>query len=386
MNSMKQIVCLSTTNWYPQPTRKQQVMSRLSGAEILYFDPPVTYLAPYRDPKAKERVEAYKSPGQKARDNITVYAMPPVLPFYNKYRSINQINQKKLGGYVSRRIAEAGFTDPVLWVYSPMYADILSHLSYSHLVYDCVDRHSAYKGFISPAVVDGMEFELAKRADMVFTTARGLYDRLKPCNDSTELIPNGANYELFSRAAVKSEPRPADLSPINGRIFGFIGALQECIEYSFVEAAAAAHPEWSFVFIGSRLPGVSLESLESMPNVHFLGQKPHEALTGYLQHMDVCLNIFTPGDLAKDVSPLKFYEYLATGKPIVSTPQPDQVLEFKDAVYIAPDPDAFIACCEKAAEESDKSKTELRMRYGRESSWETRVGQMVQHLKTKEIF
>ena len=90
---MKQIVCLSTSPWYPIPTRKQQVMGRLSDAEILYFDPPVTYLAPLKDKNARPRLRAWKKPGEQVAENITVYSLPPVLPFFNKYRFINRWNQ-----------------------------------------------------------------------------------------------------------------------------------------------------------------------------------------------------------------------------------------------------------------------------------------------------
>ena len=89
------IVCLSTTNYHPLPTRKQNVMSRLRNSEILYFDPPVSMIAPLKDKKASAYIEKYKQPGEKVEghENITVYALPPVLPFFNKFRWINKINR-----------------------------------------------------------------------------------------------------------------------------------------------------------------------------------------------------------------------------------------------------------------------------------------------------
>ena len=86
---MKQIVCLATSPWYPIPTRKQQVMSRMPDAEILYFDPSATIIAPLRDKSTKPLMTAWKEPGEKVRDNITVYRLPPVLPFFYKCRAIN---------------------------------------------------------------------------------------------------------------------------------------------------------------------------------------------------------------------------------------------------------------------------------------------------------
>ena len=89
------VVCLSTTNYHPLPTRKQNVMSRLRGAEVLYFDPPVSIIAPLKDKKASAYINKYKQPGEKVEghENITVYALPPVLPFFNKFRWVNKLNQ-----------------------------------------------------------------------------------------------------------------------------------------------------------------------------------------------------------------------------------------------------------------------------------------------------
>ena len=158
---MKQIVCLATSPWHPIPTRKQQVMSRIPDAEILYFDPSVTYLAPLKDPNARPKLKAYRQPGEEIKPGLTVYALPPVLPFFNKFRWINRLNQKRMARYVRKCMKEHGFEKPLLWVYSPVTADLVDHVPHSALVYDCVDRHSAYGGLMNPALVDQMEADLA---------------------------------------------------------------------------------------------------------------------------------------------------------------------------------------------------------------------------------
>lgn len=386
---MKQIICLSTSNWHPFPTRKQQVMGRLKDAQILYFDPPVTYLAPFKDKTLRERLHAFQRSGEKIKENLTVYAMPPVLPFFNKFRFINRLNGKKQARFVRKIMKKHGFENPVLWCYSPSAADIEKSVPHSAVIYDCVDRHSAYKGMINPRVVDRMEKELASAADMVFCTAKGLEKTLREYNAETHLIPNGANFELFSQVSAPSEllaPPPDDLFNVRSPILGFVGMLQECIDYGLLQAAAQAHPEWSFVLIGKAQPDVDLSFLSDYRNIHLLGLKPHKELPQYLALFDVCLNLFRSGDLSKDVSPLKFYEYLATGKPVVSTPQPEQVLEYEDVVYIAGTPREFIKKCEIAVSEHDAWKVRRRLEYGREASWDARVAAMEKLLKQKGIF
>ena len=302
---MRKIVCLATSPWYPIPTRKQQVMSRIPDAEILYFDPSITYIAPMKDKAAQPGLTNYKKAGVHPQENITVYALPPVLPFFYKFRWINKLNQQKIARFVREKMREHGFEGAVLWVYSPVTADLVDLVPHKALVYDCVDRHSAYGGLMDPALVDAMELELAKKADHVFATADALADRLRTVQPKTDMIPNGANFERFVQAA-QPQPLPDDMQGIPHPIFGFVGALQSCIEYGYLEAAAKARPDWSFVLIGKEKPGVDLSALHAMPNVHFLGLKPNEQLPQYLAHFDACLNLFAKSDLSKDVSPLKF--------------------------------------------------------------------------------
>ena len=382
---MKQIVCLATSPWYPIPTRKQQVMSRIPDAEILYFDPSISYIAPLKDKLARPKLKAYKQQGETVKPGLTVYALPPVLPFFNKFRWINKLNQRRIARYIRKRMTEHGMEKPLLWVYSPVTVDCVDHVPHSALVYDCVDRHSAYGGLMNPALVDAMELELAAKCNQVFATAKGLAERLQTVNPNTEFIPNGANFERFVQAA-EALPCPDDMKQIPKPIFGFVGALQECIEYGFLESAAENHPEWSFVFIGRENAGVDLRKLRSMQNCYFLGLKPNEMLPAYISQFDACLNLFASSDLSKDVSPLKFYEYLATGKPIVSTPQPDQVLQYAPIIHIAADDEEFAVCCAAALHDTDARRTNARIEEGKKSSWDSRVMEMTTVLEKRGIF
>ncbi|MCX7615291.1 MAG: glycosyltransferase [Clostridiales bacterium] len=383
---MNQIVCLSTSNFNPFPTRKQNVMKRLKESKILYFDPPVSILAPFKDHSARERIFAYKKEGEKVTDSITVYAMPPVLPFYNKFRFINRVNQWTLSRFVKKKMKLHQFQKPVLWCYSPSSCDIIAKIPKRALVYDCVDRHSAYQGMITPAVVDKMEQDLAKKADMVFSTAAGLHETLSVYNQNAVLIPNGAAFEIFSKAAEGGLETPKELSGLSGKIFGFVGMLQECINYDWLEALAKACPNDHLVFIGKPLPGVDLSRFDCYKNVHFLGLKKQAELPAYLSKFDVCLNPFRSGALSKDVSPLKFYEYLATGKPVVTAPEPLQVLDYRDVIYLADSEEEFIKQCILAAGEENVDLRTKRMGYGKECSWDARVNKMEEELKKRKIF
>ena len=146
-----------------------------------------------------------------------------------------------------------------------------------------------------------------------------------------------------------------------------------------------ARPDWSFVFIGGEKPGSNFLDLKTLPNVHFLGMKPNEELPKYMANFDACLNLFASGDLSKDVSPLKFYEYLATGKPIVSTPQPDQILQFAPIIHIAGSEQAFISACEDALSDLSEERKTARIEEGRKSSWDARVAEICGSLEEKSL-
>ena len=219
---------------------------------------------------------------------------------------------------------------------------------------------------------------------MTFATADALAERLRTVQPETVMIPNGANFERFVQAS-QPQPVPDDLAGIPHPIFGFVGALQSCIEYDYLEAAARARPDWHFVLIGKEKPGVDLSALREMRNVHFLGLKPNEQLPQYLAHFDACLNLFAKSDLSKDVSPLKFYEYLATGHPIVSTRQPDQILQYAPLIEIADSQEEFIAACEASLTDTAPERTKARIEAGRACSWDSRVAQMCEILQEQGI-
>lgn len=374
---MRKILCLSTANYYPFPTRKQNIMNRLTDCDIIYVNPAVTYIAPLKDKSAN--INAYKEAPVKAKENILVFNQPAVMPFYNKKRFINNYNQKNFAKYLAKIVKDCwqGEVD-CIWCYSPTVCDLIKPLAkelglsekdlWDKLVYDCVDRHSAYPGMIDPQVVDKMEEDLSRNAKYVFATADGLYERLKAFNDNTYLIPNGCNFELFNKVV--------DLKKESSKtIFGFVGMLQECTDFDYLEALAKAVPDATIELIGRKLPGVDTSSLEKYSNISFVGLIPQEELPQRIKEFDVCLNVFRNDDLSKDVSPLKFYEYLATGKPIVSTPMPKQVLDYKNCIYIADTTEKFVNMCKEAIADTDDRKAK-RLEYAKQCSWDERVNTM----------
>ncbi|WP_039764745.1 MULTISPECIES: glycosyltransferase [unclassified Caldicellulosiruptor] len=386
---MIDIICFSTTPWDPIPTRKQQIMKRMpESCRIFYLDPPVTYIGPLKDPSLKPYLTKFRKSPKRVKENLFVFALPPIMPFYNRKRSINKFNQKMIARFVKEVIYQNfDLKSPIIWTYMPNTVDLLEYLPYGFLVYDCIDKHSEFQGFINKQVVEEMEDELAKKSNVVFTTAEGLYNKLKNLNPKTYLVPNGAEFEHFNKAATKA-PVPESMKNIPHPIFGFVGVIHTWIDTQLIEYLASKRKDWSFVLIGPVGAGVSVDNLKKYKNVYMLGRIDHQILPQYVAQFDVCLNLFKINKLSENVSPLKFYEYLATGKPIVSTSMP-QVEEFPDVVYIGKDYDEVLQKCEEAISElKDGSNEKMlkRVEYARLTSWDSRVSQIIEILKREGIY
>ncbi|MDR0325070.1 MAG: glycosyltransferase [Oscillospiraceae bacterium] len=238
--------------------------------------------------------------------------------------------------------------------------------------------------FISPADKRGLFREMrfkkqwkktVSRADLILVSPAARAELLQAFEKPVRPLPDGVDFALFNEASERNLPFPDDLFTVKNPIIGHMGPVDADANLQTIETAAAAHPEWAFVFVGPVRTDVS--AWEPFPNVHLLGEKPRKHLPAYISRFDVCINI------AKNegASPQKLYEYLATGKPIVSAPHPAQALDYTEAVYLAGTPEEFILCCKKAIGERDAWKVRKRVEYGRAASWDARVAELERVLK-----
>lgn len=368
------IVCISSIDWDPIWTRKQQIMSRLPVSnKILYVEPPVTLISPLKDKEAWKKWGMWFKGIRRLNDNIFLYSPPVTLPFGNKYRMINKINQWWISLFLKRVIAKLDLKTPMVWTYMPNSIDIIDRLGdREFLIYDCVDEHSEYTGFINKETVHGMENELMARCDMVFVTAQGLYDAKKDAAKTIYFLPNAANVQLFMKAQDPETKIPDDITAIKKPLVGFVGVIQDWIDLELVRKCAETYPEYSFALIGPVGAGINVAPLEALPNVTFLGRKNVTDLPSYIKAFDVCINPFKLNELTDKVSPLKFYEYLASGKPIVSVNMPG-VSDFSDVVEIADNYEEFVSAIKRAIETETPEKLQKRLSRAMENSWDSRV-------------
>ena len=221
----------------------------------------------------------------------------------------------------------------------------------------------------APAGVVQDEERLLRMADVVFVTAQALLETRRKLHSNVHLVPNAADYEHFAR----SVPPAPELVRLPSPIIGYVGALAPWVDYELLRFLAESRPSWSFVFVGPILSDVS--PLRGLANVHLLGYRAYPSLPSYLAGFDVCIIPFRMNDLIEATNPVKFYEYLAAGKPVVATPLPE-ILPFSGVVRVADSPESFLEAVEESITGDSESRASERRAVARHHTWRARVEQI----------
>jgi UDP-galactopyranose mutase len=230
--------------------------------------------------------------------------------------------------------------DFVLWYYTPMGLPFSRHLDAAAVVYDCMDELSAFAG--APAALKKYETELFRCADVVFTGGQSLYEAKRRHHPNVWAFPSSVDAGHFGRARRITQD-PSDQQPIPHPRLGFFGVIDERMDYDLLMGVAAARPDWHLVLIGPTAK-IDPSGLPRAANIHYLGAKPYSELPEYIAGWEVALLPFARNDATRFISPTKTPEYLAAGKPVVSTSIRDVVHPYGDRglVLIADTVDAFV--------------------------------------------
>ena len=238
---------------------------------------------------------------------------------------------------------------PVIkWYYTPMMLPFSSHIAASMTVYDCMDELANFR-FAPPRLLD-LEQALLDEADIVFTGGYSLYGAKRDRHPNVHPFPSSVDREHFAQARVDL-PQPADQAAIPGPRLGFYGVVDERMDLELIAHIADARPAWSLIIVG---PVVKIDESElpRRENIHYLGGKAYDELPAYLAGWDVALMPFAINESTRFISPTKTPEYLAGGRPVVSTAITDVERHYGDldAVVIASDHDHFVRGCDAMLE------------------------------------
>ena len=263
----------------------------------------------------------------------------------------------------------------VFWYYTPMALKFTDHFNPIASIYDCMDELSAFKGANSELPL--LEKQLFRCVDLVFTGGQSLYEAKCNQHGAVHAFPSSIDASHFrkARTAIKD---PEDQSSIPHPRLGFFGVIDERFDSELLDQVAAKRPDWNFVIIGPVVK-IDPDSLPKHKNIHYLGPKKYDELPDYLSGWDIALLLFARNESTRFISPTKTPEYLAAGKPVISTSITDVVRPYGELklVEIADTPDEFIQAAEKILSDSSRSEWLARVdTFLQDISWDKTWAQM----------
>ncbi|GIP44130.1 glycosyl transferase [Paenibacillus sp. J45TS6] len=381
-----EFIIISTADWdNPFWTNKQHIAKRLAdrGYKVLYLNS-MGLRAPSGNSKDLKRIlRRFKlmfKGLQQRHDNLWVWS-PIVIP-YQKSSFVRKLNFLISKYFIKHYVKKLNFTNYILWTYNPISQPLLNKGEVTS-VYHCVDEVSVQPG-MPEEVIREQELLLVKNVDIVFATSQSLYEKRKSINTATYYSANVADFDHFSQARTKKYEIPMELKKLQGPIIGFIGAISGYkLDYQLIYEIAQSNPDKNFVFIGQvgeGDPKTNVSLIQQLKNVYLIGPKPYEELPRYLRHFDVCLLPNNLNEYTKNMFPMKFFEYLAAGKPVVMTPL-HALQEYYHLCYVAKNPKEFSESINDALNEKNgQNFNELvnsRISEAQLHDWESRIDNML---------
>lgn len=235
-------------------------------------------------------------------------------------------------------------SQPLVWLYTPLALPLAQRLFPSVMIYDVMDELSAFKD-APPELLD-WEAAAYRCVDVVFTGGPSLYRAKRSRHSNVHCFPSSVDTAHFSQARHSHIDHSTQAKLPQPRL-GFFGVIDERIDLALLDQIAQRQPTWQLIMVGP-VTKIPLNDLPRQPNIHYLGQQPYELLPAFLAGWDVCLLPFARNESTRFISPTKTLEYMAAGKPIVSTSITDVVEPYGDIVYIGDTADDFLSACDSA--------------------------------------
>lgn len=270
------------------------------------------------------------------------------------------------------------FISPVQWFYDPMaYTAFAGQMNESAIVYDCMDQLSQFR--FCPSELIRREHELLAAADVVFAGGPKIWEDKRRYNPNCYMYGCGVDAAHFGAARLPEQAIPSDVRDLPYPIYGYIGVVDERLDYELLAQLADANMEGSVVMVGPTAK-VDPDALPQRPNLHWLGSRDYSLLPGYAKAFDVCLMPFAMNEATEFINPTKALEYMATGRPIVSTAVEDVVRQFKEIVVICNTAADFSASCQRAARKPSEAAVRRGLQLAKNNSWTSVVQNLDRHV------
>lgn len=357
------IVCLPIIRWNYRFQRPQQLLARFAqrGYRVLYVSPDFSRFRPRGLRPLHEGVHEISLAAD--RELFLVRDVP------------SPAEVSRFADVIEQKARRAGVVDAVTLVQFPFWQAVAEELRRRlgwPICYDVMDEHAGFPS-VEPDVIR-LEEKLVRGADLVLTTSVPLEERLRREGARPVRIPNGVDFERFSslpeRVVCFSPGKP---------VIGYIGAVAQWIDLDLVGKLARRRPEWTFVLVGGTY-GAKLAPLAGLGNVRILGEIDYPCLSPILHDFDVAIIPFHQTPLTNATNPIKMYEYLAAGRPVVATPIPE-IEPFSDVVYTASGVDEFESRIVQALAQDSPLLRARRAQRVRTETWDARVAHLEEELR-----
>lgn len=347
--------------------RPQQLLSRLSQRHPLLF-----VECHCSDVKAS----ALRTHTPSGQPNVTVLQMHLPAARWADGNFIDAERRRLLE--VFRRGDLGRFNAPVLWFNDPMAVTAFAgHCGERAIIYDCMDELAQFRG--APPQLRERELELLARADVVFCGGRKMRDKRAPLNPRCHFYGTGVDCAHFGAARSSDLPVDPQIAELPGKVLGYFGVIDERIDYDLLAALADALPACSIAMVG---PAAKVNPAEfpRRPNLHWLGRRDYADLPAITKGFAVCLMPFARNAATEFINPTKALEYMATGRPVVSTALDEVKSNFRTVCRIARTKGEFITYCAEEAQRPSRLRIRRGLALAAQNTWEAITAQMDAHL------
>ncbi len=380
------ILCIGAADWHTDLlTNQQHLLIRAAEHNRILFVESLGLRRPQLAPRDLRRMGRRLSGAlQPLREVDGLHVLSPVVVPLHSNRPVRAVNAQLLTGYVSWAVRKVGLRSPVLWSFVPQAEVLLDRLDLSQVLYYTDDDYAAKAGIDTESFL-AAERRFARRSDVILASAPELVTRMRVLNDNVLYAPNVADTRLFA-GALEDGPIDPELAALPGPRIVFIGAILAAkIDLDLVVKLARLRPHWTFAFVGPVGPGdprTNVDALRGLANIHLLGHRPYEQLPAVLRGADATIVPYLLDGEMRSVFPMKTYEYLAAGRPVISTPL--ETLDDIPEVIKAATAEEFAKRLQEAMETDSDTLRAERSRLAQSHSWESRLDQIADALGPSE--
>ncbi len=378
------ILYFGMTTWDGITGRAKQLATRLGSVGRVCFVDPITPSLPGNLLRLArgQSTRPWRTRLEHVSDGLWVLTPHPALPWGYDLGFLNRANQGLVSRLVRRTARQVGLEDPILWIEHPLETAQISSLDHRMVCYHCRDNYRAFWSEVPrrQKLVERLEEQLLPRADVVVAASEALAELCGRANPHIYAVPNAADFEHF---AAGQGDRAPELDDNDHPLVGYLGTVSHWFDLDAIHWVAQRRPAWTFVIIGP-VENVDLTPYQGLANLHFMGAVPYARAPDLAAAFDVCLLPRRTSELTAHMDPIKVYEYLSLGKPVVASPMP-QLERYADLIYLANDGTAFEACIEMALAEAHQpgatAKREARKALAQANTWDRRVEDILNALR-----